>query len=263
MTSHSFFSARRMQFAVLGAIILALGFFYITSHAQTKPKRDFGAIAEVRYYRNSPQDIVTLRIPEGYIDRRVVGPRLDGVQNTLYFETAGPALLPQIESNQAMFAYPANLRNVIRFNVSSLYRLRPEQIRERTQSYFGVHVDDIRTPCKWRKEIAVTYGLRHETIDPASCPEIPSQSREDRYLLRSNGGDILTVIRCSPMDLQQPDERLIDGVTPIPIPYCEHTFATPAFNSWVHLRYHRELLPYWREMEQAVTYHLDAFVAPN
>ena len=256
-------SAQRVPIVVLGAIILALSAFHLTSHAQTKPKRDFGTTIEVQYYRNSSQDIVKLRIPEGYIDRSVVGQRLDGIQNRLYFETFGAELLPQTDSNQALFIYPASLRNIINFNVDSLYRLRPGQINARTQSYYRTLSEMLRTPCKWNYLVQDIYGLRHEAIDPTSCPEIPPQSREDRYQLRSRDGDIMTLIRCSPVDLREPDPRLIDGVTPTPVPRCEHRFPARALNSWVELRYDREFLPHWRELEQAVTKRLESFVVPN
>jgi hypothetical protein len=246
-------------------VVAGLGMSQYACHAESTPQRDFHAVVHVRYYRNSPQDIVTLKIPEGYIDRRVEGPRIEGVQNELYFEALGPALSPRAEENQALFSFPASLRQVVRFKIRSLYRLQPHQIDVRTQEVWKFRSEDRSAPCRWSEKTDVMYGLHHQMIDTVSCPNEPLYGigRRDLYQARARNNEITTVIRCTPMDWKEADPSAINGRTLSPGIYCEHSFTSKVLNSWVHLKYHRDFLPHWREIERSAETILTAFVGPN
>jgi hypothetical protein len=246
--------------AVIG---IGIAFFYVR-HAQEK-KRDLNSQVTIKFMRNNPQDIITLDIPEGYIDRGIKSFNAGDVNSSLFLRAAGSELQPESMQNQALFSFPKSLYNLVHIQISSAHDLRPDQFDGRTQDFLKFHAEILQRPCSWAQKMTNKYELLQKEVIPASCPQVPLYDlwRRDLYQSRDQNGSLTTVIRCTPMEWKSPDIKKIDGVTPRPMAYCEHEFAIKKLNSWVTLLYPREFLPDWRKMEIKIDEILSNAVEKN
>jgi hypothetical protein len=211
-----------------------------------KRSRDLEALVTIPYYRDSKDDVVSFKLPEGYIDRWVVGrDRFATPQDKLYLHASGVDLKPETEANRKEFEFPASLAHVISFNVGSWYQSEAARRFEYVQNNFRGLSETKNSQCYFKKDQVSAYGLQVKRIDisPVCTPE---KAPDDIHFKENAQQHLETVIQCSVKEIQ---ETGIEGKLR---PVCTHHFFIRELNTYVHLFYSRAYLPQWQTLEANV-----------
>jgi hypothetical protein len=215
----------------------------------------------LNYYRNSPEDIVTLKIPKGYIDYDIVGGLArKTVEADLYFTAEAITLQPRSKENNASFVYPTSSLKQISFSIRSRYQVVPDERLERMQRTFNRWFDFLSIPCVRTKEAATRFDLERNTIDPTTCPKVGPNARSDVLVERYADNSIKTIMDCTPDDIPDLTEQMRLGKIASYRPGCEQNYFLSELNALVTLRYPREYNKDWRDLQQRINALLITFI---
>jgi hypothetical protein len=219
----------------------------VQSSCGFKPRRNLDALVTIPYYRDSKDDVVSFKLPEGYIDRWVVGgDRFATPQDKLYLHASGVDLKPETEANRKEFEFPASLMNEIRFDLASMYRVASEKRINAKEHFLRSRFNSISSECQFKKELSVIYELHLKALNITPKNKCDPELSEDVYFNESAQKYLKTVIRCSPKEIQE------SGVEGKAQPRCEHHFYLKEFNVGVQMNYDRAFLPQWQKLEANV-----------
>lgn len=102
--------------------------------------------------------------------------------------------------------------------------------------------------------------MRRRHGEPRNISAFQKDSFEDWWIARAPDGRMRTFIRCLPMELPGDGIKVVDGLwdrdMSEPLARCRHEFAIADFSSTVEIKYPREALPRWAEIEA----HVEAFL---
>jgi hypothetical protein len=250
---------------------LLVGYLFIaavtlSASACTNEQRgpDYNGFTEVRYYRNSTDDVVTLKFPNGYVDYEVLGglPRRD-VESQMFFTAETRTLEPRTQNNNQSFEFPASLTQKIKFNIASWYTAPPGERNERMQRVLGSRFEMLMHPCIRNAKSTERFGLERYVIDPTSCPKIAPTLRDDILVERDSQGKLKTVIKCMPDDVSDAGEHVREGRVDRYSPHCEQTYRLEVLNAQVTIFYPREFNKDWKGLQQRVSALLVSFAHTN
>jgi hypothetical protein len=244
----------RWQFAYI-FLMLASG----CTNAQTEDR----LVGEhtINYYRNSPEDIITLKIPKGYIDYQIVGglPRKP-IESDLYFTADAISLQPRSKENNESFVYPSALLKQISFSIKSNYAIVLEERHERLQRILGGRFDTLSRPCVRTKVLTLRFDLERHIIDATTCPEVGAGLRDDILVERNADASIKTIMNCMTDDIPDRTEQIHTGKHLSYRPDCSQTYLLPELNARVTIRYAREYNKDWRDLQQRINALLISFI---
>lgn len=231
------------------------------SCTKAQPGPDFSGFTDVRYYRNSLDEVVTLKIPNGYIDYDVVGglPRRD-VEFQMFFTAETTTLKPRSKENNQSFEFPASLTQKIRFNILSMHQVPSGERHERVQKILKRPFGALMRPCRLNSQPANRFGLQRYVIDPASCPKIGPRLRDDILVERDSRGDLKTVIECMPDDVSDSGEHVREGRIERYSPQCEQIYSSEVLNSVITINFSRAYSKDWENLQRRVDALLMSFV---
>ncbi len=231
------------------------------SCTQAQPGHNYSGFTDLRYYRNSPDDVVTLKVPNGYIDYDVVGgqPRKD-VEFQMFFTAETTTLNPRSRENNQSFEFPGNLTQQISFNIHSGSQMPPSERAERVQKILRIPLGQPMRPCTRNLQPTTRFGLERYVIDPTSCPKIGPRLRDDVLVERDNRGDLKTVIQCMPEDVLDSGEHVREGRIERYNPQCEQAYQFEELNAHVTIFYPRDYNKDWKGLQQRINALLMSFV---
>lgn len=230
--------------------------------ACSQNQRDFSGTTSFKVYRESQTDIVTMKVPNGYLDGYVMyGPPVEGakestgpVEDTLYFEAALPDLAPRSPVNNWKFEFPASLTEKMRFNLSVIHRQGVERVGT-IQHLLNLHHPP--AGCIYESQ-PDRDGLESNFIDPNKCARY-SSSVSDIHFKRGPDGKYQSVLRCLTDFVPASGLAPTDGSKYNPM--CQHKFYDPKLNAIITMHYPRPLRRNWAELEQKIKTILHSFVA--
>jgi len=225
---------------------------------------DYSGFTDVRYYRNSPDDVVTLKVPNGYIDYDVVGglPRRD-VEYQMFFTAETKTLNPRSKENNQAFEFPTSLTQKIRFSILSMNRVPSGERHERVQKILERPFGALMRPCIRGAQPSKWFGLERYVIDPASCPKIGPTLRDDILIERDGQGNFKTVIECMPDDVSDSGEHVREGRIEHYSPQCAQSYFSETLNSHIVINFSRAYRKDWKNLQQRVDALLMSFVQPK
>ena len=159
-------------------IVLTLFLTYALSACSQSPP-DYSGTTSVRMYRNSDTDIITLKIPKGYLDHYVLaGPPVPGakedtaeVKHQMYFTAEAGTLKPRgLENNQA-FVYPNSLTEEFSFNISTVYGRIPSEVPIALRSTYASRIWMFANSCETPPVPKPRFGLEWYARDISNCPK--------------------------------------------------------------------------------------------
>lgn len=178
-------------FNLLKSLVFTLCIAYPLSACSQSP-RDYSGTATVKMYRQNVNDIITLKIPVGYLDHFVLaGPPVPGapenkspVRDTMYFEVDLPDLQARSAANNWKFEYPDSLTEKMSFKYHVRY-FPPENERyglwqDTLLSRLGMKHPD----CFQRRMPGDRFGMEYHHIDSKTCHADAPSLRDDRFILR-------------------------------------------------------------------------------
>jgi hypothetical protein len=211
----------------------------------------------INYYRNSPEDIITLKIPKGYIDYQIVGGLTrKPIESDLYFTAEAISLQPRSKENNESFVYPTALLKQISFSIKSNYAIVLEERHERLQRILGGRFDTLSRPCVRTKVLTLRFDLERHVIDALSCPKVGPESRQDILVERTVDLSIKTMLNCTPDDVPDLDNQTLSGRRP----GCAQTYLLPELNALVTVYYPRVYNKDWRELQHRINALLISFI---
>ncbi len=231
--------------------------------ACSQVERDFSGTTSFKVYRENQTDIITMKVPNGYLDGYVMyGPPVHGarestgpIEDKLYFEAALPDLAPRSTANNWKFEFPASLTEKMRFNFFVIHRQGSERA-ETIQHLLYLHHPP--PGCIYEKQ-ADRDGLQSSFVDSKKCekyrigPRVP-----DIHFVRNKAGKYTTVLSCLrdaiPESGVDPDDNWKFN------PMCEHQFYDHKLNAIITMHYPRPLRRNWAAFEQKVKTILHSFV---
>lgn len=246
-------------------------FFVFTAasclNACSQSQPDYSGTTTVRMYRESETDIITLKIPKGYLDHYVLaGPSVPGakeetaeVQHQMYFVAEAATLNPRSAENNQAFVYPNSLTDELRFNTST-WHMRSKAERGRYQQY--LHESRISTfifSCVQPPQAKRRYGLEWYEIDRVNCPkmQVPPKSM---LIDRQPNGAVRTQIFCTSDEVPDLAEQSKPGRMSEYNPRCNHSYYFEELNVTVTLHYARFYVKDWRQLERRINALLRSFV---
>ena len=229
--------------------------------ACSQNQRDFSGTTSFKVYRESQTDIITMKVPNGYLDGYVMyGPPVEGakestgpVEDTLYFEAALPDLAPRSPANNWKFEFPASLTEKTRFNLSVIHRQGAERAGT-IQHLLNLHHPP--AGCFYERQ-PDRDGLESNFVDPSKCARYYS-SVSDIHVKRGADGKYRSVLQCltdfvPASGLASTDGRKFN-------PMCQHKFYDDKLNAIITMHYPRALRRNWAEFELSVKTILHSFV---
>lgn len=231
-------------------------------NACSQKQRDFSGDTIFKVYRESQTDIITMKVPNGYLDGYVMyGPPVHGaresngpIEDKLYFEAALPDLAPRSNANNWKFEFPASLTEKMRFNFSVIHTQGSKRIDVIQKILFSPSVPD---GCAYEPN-EERHKLEASRVDFGKCSNHRQMHVvQDYFFKRDSVGGYSTVMECSP-------ENVPAGVSPVSIgginPMCQHRFYDSKLNAIVTMHYPRPLLGNWAELEQTSKTILHSFI---
>lgn len=237
----------------------------LSASACSQGQPDFSGTSTFKLYRESETDIMTMKVPNGYIDGYVMyGPPVPGanefegpVRYALYFNADLPGLAPRSLANNWKFQFPAELTENIRFSFGTIYG------RQGVEREVAVQKSLFRpmpsTGCFYEPQ-AARDGLEVLAIDPLKCARQNEwYSERDLLFKRDRDGRYLTVLEC--LTDAVPASGIVPGGGGRRYnPMCKHDFYDGVLNAHVTLHYPRPLRPDWSLLEQTIKTLLHSFV---
>ena len=261
--SHLFLRRQAWRWAfVFGISLLSV------SCSQAEP--DYGGTTTTRLYRHSVEDVVTLKVPNGYLDHFILaGPPVPGtkedrasIQHQMYFIAETDTLAPRSKENATAFEFPNSLINKIRFNISTIYGRLPDEVPIALQSTYDSRSSTFSFSCVRPLEPESRFGLKQFETTIANCPrQSPDAAfRKDMLIKQDADGNIQTQIFCTSGEIldivtQKHEERVGR-----PNPMCEHAYFYAPLNARVTIHYPRFLLKDWQSLQQRINALLTSFV---
>ena len=218
-------------------------------------------------YRNSDTDIITLKIPNGYLDHFVLaGPPVPGakeetaeVLHQMFFTAEAGTLKPRSAENNQAFVYPNSLTDDLHFNTST-WNKRSEQERPvYLQDYYKFHTDMYLSSCKNQPAPKSRFGLDWYTRDISNCPSQVHRGQQDLLIDRDTNGAVKTLLFCTSDEIPDRADQLKSGRLG-DNPICQHRYYFKGLNASVTLRYARFYVKDWRLLEQRINALLFSFV---
>ncbi len=211
----------------------------------------------LNYYRNSPEDIVTLKIPKGYIDYDIVGGLArKPVEADLYFTAEAISLQPRSKENNESFVYPTALLKQLSFSIKSNYAVVVNERHERLQRVLGGRFDTLSRPCIRTKALTQRFDLERHTIDATTCPTVDASLRDEILVERNADASIKTIMVCTSDEIPDLDKQTLSGRRP----GCSQTYLLSELNALVTIHYPREYNKDWRDLQQRINALLISFI---
>lgn len=237
------------------------------SCSQAEP--DYTGNTTVRLYRHSQDDIVTLKIPNGYLDHFVLaGPRVPGtkedtapVQHRMYFIAEAETLAPRSKENAKAFEFPNSLTDEIRFNISTIYGRLPDEVPIALQSTYESRSSTFSFSCIKTLEPQNRRGLLRYSTTIDNCPKQQDLGfRKDMFIERDAAGNVKTQIFCANDEVPDLSEQIKAGRNASYNPMCEHAYFFAPLNASVTIRHPRFLLKNWQSLQQRINTLLISFI---
>ena len=255
------------RFKPFKAAILALFLAHALSACSQSPP-DYSGTTPIRMYRNSSTDIITLKVPNGYLDHFVLyGPPIPGtkedtaeIKDHMFFTAEAGTLKPRSAENNQAFVHPNSLTEEFYFNIGS-WRNRSEQerpmhLQELYKSFVNIYLSSCRKPPEPKQR----FGLDWYTIDVSNCPTHVHRGPQDMLIDRDANGDVTTLLRCTSLDVPDWADRFTQPREFTYNPKCQHRYYFKALNASVTLRYSRFYVKDWRLLEERINALLLSFV---
>lgn len=225
------------------------------------------AYALVPYYRSSVTDIVTLKVPKGYLDTYVMqGPRVDGAKeysapifDALYLEMSAADFSPRGVDNESVFRYPGSLTQKISLMVTSYYKRTEAGSTAARRELANFRERDFFASCKQRPDAQQKFGLEWYAFDRQTCPYRVGLV-VDRLVLRDAEGHVTTELECNPVHMPIDADRTTNSDGRAINPQCKHIYFLKELNAVVTLDYSTSHLQNWREIEAQTRKILMSFV---
>lgn len=230
--------------------------------ACSQGERDFSGTTSFKVYRENQTDIITLKVPNGYLDRYVMyGPPVSGAKESteptkdkLFFEAALPDLSPRSSVNNWKFEFPASLTKTLSIQFNVIHTQGEKRIEVIQKILFSPSVPD---GCAY-EPYEERHRLETSRVDFGKCSNHRQMHVvQDYFFKRDSVGSYSTVIECPP-------ENVPTGVSPVSIgginPMCQHRFYDSKLNAIVTMHYPRPLLGNWAELQQTSKSILHSFI---
>lgn len=246
----------------LGLLLIGLA---VAMNACSQRQVDFSGQTTFKMHRDNDSDIVTLKVPNGYLDGFVMyGPPVPGakdsenqISETLYLQAALPDFGPRSTENNWKFEFPGELTQNIKFYLFSMHRRHG---KERQTAIQNIIRGSIIAPngCKYEKRSG-RHGLESIFVDFNNCANHSQMSLVRDYFYKVNEfGEYVTMVECSA-------EEFPVNTSPISVrainPICEHAFYDSKYNVIYKARYPRPLLSDWENIELKVRTMVRSFIA--
>ena len=255
-------------FNPLKSIIFTLCLAFALS-ACSKTPPDYSGSSSVRMYRNSDTDIITLKIPNGYLDHFVLaGPPVPGakedtaeVKHRMYFTAEAGTLKPRSTENNQAFVHPNSLTDEFSFNISTVYARPPGEVPLALQSTYASRIWMFANSCAIPPKAKPRFGLEWYARDIPNCPkQIHAGRKEDMLIERDTNGQVKTFLICTSDEIPDRADQVKSGHLLGNNPKCEHEYYLKELNARVSLFYSRFYVKDWRLLEQRINALLLSFV---
>jgi hypothetical protein len=247
-------------------ICLMLAWLAVSVSACSQRQPDFSGFTTFKMYRESETDIVTLRVPNGYLDGFVMyGPPVQGakefvgeVRDALYLQADLPDLAPQSAQNQWKFQYPAELTQKVTFNFSAIYRRQGTEREEAIQGNIQYGLNNggpFGCPYKPQPD---RDGLESRFIDYVECSKARNTILYDYHYKRDGNGKFTTVLQCLSDHVPE------SGISPLSgfkfNPMCTHHFYDAKLNARFQMHYPRPMRSQWADIERRIQNLVHSFI---
>lgn len=255
------------SFKPIKSVVFTLCIAYSLSACSQSPP-DYSGTSSVRMYRNSDADIITLKIPNGYLDHFVLaGPPVPGakeetaaIRHQMFFTAEAGTLKPRSAENNQAFVYPNSLTAEVSFDILSWYKRTPQEQLMYLQNNYKSRADMYFFSCKKQPESKLRFGLEWYAQDISNCPKQNAGFPEDLLVDRDTNGDVKTLLLCTSDDVPDWADQIKSGKTFTSNPKCKHLYYFKELNASVSLFYSRFYVKDWRLLEQRINALLLSFV---
>ena len=238
----------------------------LSACSQSPP--DYSGTTSVRMYRNSDADIITLKIPKGYLDHYVLaGPPVPGakeetaeVLHQMFFTAEAGTLKPRSAENNQAFVYPNYLTDKISFNISTIYSRLPNEVPLALRSTHASRMRTFTFSCVTPPKPKPRFGLEWYAQDLSNCPKQNVGFPDDLLIDRDSNGDVKTLLLCTSDNVPDWADQIKSGQTFSINPKCKHEYYFKQLNARVSLFYSRFYVKDWRLLEQRINALLLSFV---
>lgn len=255
--------SRKNEMKKLRWILICICLAFTAGCTQAQSENKFDGVVAVKYYRNSPEDIVTLNIPKGHIDLLVHGglPHRP-IESDLYFIAEMPSFMPRSIENNLAFEYPNHLIQQARFSMKSLNQIPVAERHERMQRVLMIPFGFGMTsrPCTRNSQPTERFGLQRYAVDLTSCPKNGPNRGDDILVERTADAGIKTIIECTPDDVPDTTEQIRTGRHAGYSPHCKQAYVLTDLNAQITVSYAREFNKDWRLIQQRVNTLLVSFI---
>ncbi len=236
-----------------------------TSCSRAEP--DYSGTTSMRLYRHSQEDVVTLKIPNGYLDYLVLaGPLVPGtkenlapIQSTMYFIAETGTLAPRSKENAGAFEFPSSLTNKIRFKIGTFYGRFPADVPGALQNTYESLRSMFSHSCIKPLAPQTQFGLQRYTASVDNCPK-QHGTRKNMFIERDVNGDVKTQIFCTNDEVPDLSEQIKTDRRVGDNPMCEHAYFFAPLNASVVINHPRFLLKDWQLLQERIDALLTSFM---
>jgi hypothetical protein len=225
------------------------------------PWRNLQSISAFPFYRHTVNDVITLNIPEGNVDRWVMGYSGKSPYRHVYIHGVTAHFLPESPETIALFSHPNNLRYEISAKIHSGAVETPDQTARLLNHSATFLASTFQADCQPQKA-ATIFGLDKYGFSVDKCASVKPVNYDFKDIYVPNQEPFesaRTAIACSGKNIPDIDDPKREFEFHI-LPYCQHHTVVPALNSLVTIRYGRAFLKDWQKIEVRV---LEIFMPRN
>ena len=261
---HTLGVLRRISTAWLALVLSCAA---LTACSQTASSAHEIPDAVVKWALETPDDLVTLRIPGGYrslggvVMKTILGPGYPspqgGYETYLSIETLWPDLPPRTKKNAQEYMALGGGRLLL-ISVAA-YARAP---LERRSKLLEIHFQSLRDANQLggrylMMPLQAKFGLQREGIDLATHGERLNDSTPvDFYFQRDPQGQMQVFIRCTAEAIRDQEDDPSSHYSP----QCSQYFNYPPLNAEVEVNYRRKYLKNWREIQTKTEQLLQSFI---
>lgn len=255
------------SFKPIKSVVFTLCIAYsLSACSQSQP--DYSGTSSVRMYRNSDTDIITLKIPKGYLDHyALAGPPVPGAKeetaeilHQMYFTAEASTLKPRSTENNQAFVYPNSLTETFSFNISTIYARLPSEVPLALRSTYASRMHTFSFSCATPPVPKPRFGLDWYAGDISNCPKQLVGFPEDMLIERETNGEVKTLLLCTSDEVPDWPNQLKTSHIVTVNPKCKHEYYFKQLNARVSLRYSRFYVKDWQLLEQRINALLLSFV---
>lgn len=253
-----------MKWLLYGLISLPL-----SGCGQAVPPRNLNAIVEIPFGVPSLNQTTVLSIPEGYIDRWVMGKKPRPYPELIALEASGVELLPKSASTVEDFKYPRAFTQLISINLDVGSFFTSNKL-ENWKKYLSGEYIVKSDACQFHEQKGLRYNLNWKKVDLISCINLIANPKQvpvndpnpDMYFVKNNKDQIITSIWCLSEEFDN-NGTYINGEKTSLNPSCHHLFFDEKTGIYLELSYSRQFLPHWQTIQNNALLLAQSFLPKN